>query len=91
MDIQMEIQALQGEIATLQSQCPHPTSTIMAYMWRVGSMFPARICDACNAKLTTITKEEEDKWWADWRKEHTPTVSSSCTFQTITTTNESPE
>jgi len=81
IDIQTEIQKLQNEIVVVQSQCPHPTSSIMAYMWRVGAMYPARICDTCQAKLNTITKEEEEKWWADWREQHKVTVGSNCTVQ----------
>ncbi len=69
-DLEMTIMSAENELLRLRSECTHPTYRTEMYMWRVGSMIPARICDVCDASIPGITEEESNAVWTRYSQNH---------------------
>jgi len=62
-ELYKQIHDAEIELNAIRSTCPHSNGHhIMYYSWRVGAMYPSRICNTCDAPLNGITDEERDKF-----------------------------
>jgi hypothetical protein len=54
------IRKAQEELDTIRKNCVHDQGYRIAnYMWRIGSIYPSRICLVCDAAIDGITQEED--------------------------------
>jgi hypothetical protein len=63
-----QIANAQAKIAELQAKCNHLEYEVAFYMWRPGSMFPARICKTCNFCIKEADHTESEKLWAEYNE-----------------------
>lgn len=68
-ELQAEIAAIQKQIETIQSVCPHISYEVVMYSWRPGAMNPTRVCVCCKGVIPGITQEESKKLWEEYHKD----------------------
>lgn len=75
-ELYAQISSAQTELQSIREKCKHDNGyRIMNYQWRIGSIYPSRICEDCDSTIPGIAQEEIDKFLTEekerqkeWRK-----------------------
>lgn len=59
-----QIQGAQTELETIRANCKHESYHLGFWSWRIGTVVPSRICDACLTSIPGITHKEEIQCYA---------------------------